>query len=81
MQKKLVPLIKKISLKHNIPEEVILSVVRSQFECARDKAKKGTQGEPDTFLNIRFKHLGLLVAKPRKIMAIHNAKLTRQNRT
>lgn len=81
MQKKLIPLIKKISLKHNIPQEVIIAVINSQFECARQKAKEGTQGEPDTFLNVRFKHLGLLVAKPSKIMAIHNAKRTRENRT
>lgn len=81
MQKKLAPLIKRISLKYNIPEDVVIAVVKSQFECARDKAKEGTQGEPETFLNVRFKHLGLLVAKPRKIMAIHNAKLTRENRT
>lgn len=81
MQKKITPLIKRISLKHNIPQEIILAVVNSQFECARQEAKKGIQGEPETFLNIRFKHLGLLVAKSSKIMAIHNAKRTRENKT
>ena len=81
MQKKLAPLIKKISLRHNIPEDVVIAVIRSQFECARQEAKEGEQGKPDTFRNIRFKHLGLLVAKPSKIMAIHNAKRTRENRT
>ena len=81
MQKKLAPLIKKISLKYNIPQEIIIAVVTSQFECARQEAKEGEQGEPETFRNIRFKHLGLLVAKPSKIMAIHNGKLTRENRT
>lgn len=81
MQKKITPLIKRLSLKYNIPQEVIIAVVTSQFECARQEAKKGVQGEPDTFKNIRFKHLGLLVAKPTKIMAIHNAKRTRENRT
>ncbi len=80
MQKKIAPLIKRISLRHNIPQEVIIAVITSQFECARHEAKKGIQGEPDTFKNIRFKHLGLLVAKPNKIMAIHNAKRTRKNR-
>ena len=80
MQKKLLPLIKRISLKHNLPQDIIKAVITSQFECARHEAKKGEQGEPYTFLNIRFKHLGLLVAKPTKIMAIHNAKRTRQNR-
>lgn len=77
MQKKVTPLIKKISLKYNIPVKVVLAAVNSQFECARAEAKKGTQGEPSTFKNIRFKHLGLVFAKPSKIMAIHNARRTR----
>lgn len=81
MQKKLKPLIKQISLKYNIPVDVVLAAVNSQFECAREMAKQGEQGKPDTFLNVRFKHLGLLVAKPKKIMAIHNAKRTRENKS
>jgi hypothetical protein len=77
MQKKVTPLIKSISLKYNVPLDVVKAIINSQFECAREEAKKGEKGKPETFRNVRFKHLGLLVAKPSKIMAIHNAKRTR----
>lgn len=77
MQKKLTPLIKSLSLKYNVPEDVVRAVIKSQFECAREETKHGESGKPETFPNVRFKHLGLLVARPRKVKAIHNAKQTR----
>ena len=77
MQKKLNPLIKQISLKYNIPMDIVRAIVRSQFECAKENTKKGESGEPDTFLNVRWKHLGLLVARPMQIKRIHHAKQSR----
>ena len=79
MQKKIKPLIKYLSVKYKLPANVIEAIVKSQFECAREKTKEGESGKPDTFLNIRFKHLGLLVARPSRIMKIHNAKNRTRN--
>lgn len=58
-------------MKYGIPEEVVKTAWESQFECARASTKVGISGEPETFVNIRFKHLGLLLAVARRIIKAH----------
>jgi hypothetical protein len=72
MQKRVETIIKEISVELCLPVEVVKAIIESQFQCAREATRKGEAGEPSTFLNIRFKHLGLLVAKKHKIQKIHN---------
>lgn len=70
MQKKIEALIKEVSEELGLPVEVVKAVVESQFQCAREVTKEGVAGKPETFKNIRFRHLGLLVSRPRKILKI-----------
>lgn len=79
MQKKIERIIKELAVDHSLPEHVIKAVIESQFQCAREAVKKGDSGDPDSFLNIRFRHLGLLVAKPGKINKLHNIKQKKLN--
>lgn len=71
MQKRVEAIIKEISQTQGLPEDVVTAIVNSQFQCAREATKKGESGNPSTFLNIRFKHLGILVAKRHKIVHAH----------
>tara|TARA_R110000796_G_scaffold2953_1_gene11308 strand:- start:10821 stop:11084 length:264 start_codon:yes stop_codon:yes gene_type:complete len=77
MQKRVNNIIKEVAAKYNLSAEVVKAITDSQFECARDNTKKGEADNPATFLNIRFKHLGLLVAKPSKINKIVNGRNAR----
>ena len=74
MQKRVENIIKKVAQESNLPEFVVKTLVESQFQCAREAIKKGESGDPATFLNVRFRHLGLLVAKPGKIKKLHALK-------
>ena len=68
MQKRVIAIVQKISKDTGLPEEVVKAIVDSQFQCAREATKQGESGNPDTFKNIRFKHLGILAIKPYKIL-------------
>ena len=68
MQKRITEIVKDLSREFGLPEEVVKAIVESQFQCAREATKEGVSGNPTTFKNIRFKHLGLLVARPYKII-------------
>lgn len=67
MQKKIEKIVKEISGDLGLPVGVVKAIVESQFYCAREATKQGEAGEPSTFLNIRFKHLGILVVKPGRL--------------
>lgn len=77
MQKKVERIVKEIAKEHSLPEYVVKAIVESQFQCAREATKQGKTGDPDSFLNIRLRHLGLLVAKPGKVNKLHNLKLNK----
>jgi len=79
MQKRVENIIKEVARDQSLPEYVVKAIMESQFQCAREATKKGKSGDPSTFLNIRFRHLGLLVAKPRKIKKLHSMKLRKQS--
>lgn len=70
MQKKVEKKIKDISLRMNIPFEVVKSIFESQFSLARKVTKAADTDNLDTFKNIRFKYLGLLVARKPQIIKI-----------
>lgn len=70
MQKRVLKIVKKVAEETKLPEKVVKAIVESQFQCAREATKKGEAGIPATFLNIRFRHLGLLVARPGRILKI-----------
>ena len=74
MQKRVENIIKNVARESNLPEYVVKAIVESQFQCAREAVQIGESGDPATFLNIRFRHLGLLVAKPGKINKLHAIK-------
>jgi hypothetical protein len=71
MQKRVEDILKKVAQDNSLPEYIVKAIMESQFQCAREAVKKGESGNPATFLNIRFRHLGLLVAKPGKINKLH----------
>jgi len=71
MQKRVENLYQGLSKKHKLPLGVIKAICESQFQCAREEIKKGISGEPETFKNVRFRNLGLLVSRPKKIVKIH----------
>jgi len=77
MQKRVNNIIKEIAAEYNLSVEVVKAITDSQFECARENTKKGEADLPATFLNVRFKHLGLLVAKPSKIKKITDGRNSR----
>ena len=68
MQKSISKIIKEVAEETKLPVEVVKAIVESQFQCAREATKKGEAGNPATFLNIRFRHLGLLVARKYRIL-------------
>ena len=80
MQKRVENIIRKVAQESNLPEFVVKAIVESQFQCAREAAKVGESGKPDSFLNIRFRHLGLLVAKPGKINKLHAIRVAKQQK-
>jgi len=77
MQKRVTNIIKEVAKEFDLSVEVVKAITDSQFECARENTKKGEADTPATFLNIRFRHLGLLVAKPSKIKKIVDGRNTR----
>jgi hypothetical protein len=80
MQKTIERLIEEAIIKFNLPEEVIIAIFESPYKCARKRIGEAIKGEPDTFVNIRFKNLGLLYADPNKIKAIEYARRNRSNK-
>ena len=74
MQRKVKRTISKVAEELNLPEAVVQAAVEAQFQCAREATKSGISGIPATFKNIRFPHLGLLVAKDWKIKMLHDRK-------
>jgi nucleoid DNA-binding protein len=72
MQKRTLKLVKDIAREMNIHEDVIKAVVESQFQCARDAIKEGDPENIDSFVNVRFRNLGLLVASKYKIIAVRD---------
>ena len=56
----------KLALKYNLPVKVIKAVVESQFEASREVMKNYNKEDPNTYKNIRWMHLGLLIAKKKK---------------
>jgi predicted ATP-dependent protease len=79
MQKKVENIIKEVAADSSLPEYVVKAIVECQFQCAREAMKKGESGDPSTFLNVRLRHLGLLVAKPGKIKKLHAVKEAKNN--
>ena len=77
MQKAIEKIVEEAMDKFNLPREVIVAVFESPYKCARRKIAEATEGEPDTFMNIRFKKLGLLYADHAKIKAIEYARHSR----
>lgn len=80
MQKRVENIIKDVAKEHSIPEYVAKAIVESQFQCAREAMSKGESGIPGTFLNVRLRHLGILVARSRRINKLHAARIAKQNK-
>ena len=78
MQKRVEDIIKRVAGENSIPEFVAKAIVESQFQCAREAIKQGESGDPATFVNVRFRHLGLLVAKPGKIKKLHAIRIAKE---
>jgi hypothetical protein len=80
MQKRIENIIKEVARMYHLPEYVAKAIVESQFQCAREAMKEGVSGDPATFLNVRFRHLGLLVAKPGKIKKLHAVRIAKNQK-
>lgn len=70
MQKRVEAIVQELAQKYGLSETVVKAIVESQFQCAREVTKEGVSGNPASFKNIRFKHLGLLVSRPFKILKL-----------
>tara|TARA_R100000900_G_scaffold121486_1_gene96040 strand:+ start:2403 stop:2687 length:285 start_codon:yes stop_codon:yes gene_type:complete len=81
MQKSVDRIIKEAAEKYNLPEEVIIAIFESPYKCARTKISKVEKEKLDSFVNIRFKKLGLLYADHAKIKAIENARTNRSSKS
>jgi len=57
-------IIKKLSKKHNLSEEIIEKIVKSQFEFLKDCVERGT------LESVRLHHLGIFRAKPGRVKAL-----------
>ncbi len=73
-------IIKKVALESNLPEYVVKAIMDSQFQLAREEMQKGESGKPETFKNVRLRHLGLLVAKPGKIKRMNQLRIDREEK-
>lgn len=67
VDKQVLKVYKDLSVEFNLPIEVIQTIVESQFDTATQAIKEGIKGQPDTFKNVMFLHLGKLVAKPGRV--------------
>lgn len=81
MQKTVEKIIQELADKYNLPEQVIVAVIESQFKCAKEEIAKAVPGKPDTFKNVRFKKLGLIYADHSRIKAIEYARTNRGKET
>tara|TARA_R100000781_G_C4069404_1_gene123937 strand:+ start:246 stop:443 length:198 start_codon:yes stop_codon:yes gene_type:complete len=57
--------IKKLAEEYNLPEQVIESIVRSQFKFVCDKM------QDDECLKIRLHHFGVFKIKPKRLYVIN----------
>jgi len=80
MQKKVEDKISEVALRYRLPAKVVKAIFESQFHCAREEIKKGVSGEPDTFANVKFKHLGRFVAKEGRVKFLKRIKDDRGRR-
>lgn len=80
MQKSVDKIIKEAVKKYNLPEEVIIAIFESPYRCARSRISKVVKEDLSSFINIRFKKLGLLYADHAKIKAIENARTNRSDK-
>lgn len=67
MEKQVLQIYKKLSTELNIPLNVVIDIVDSEFRMIQVAMKEGTKGEPETFKNVILLHLGKFVAKPKRI--------------
>ena len=80
MQKTIKNIIAEAMKEFDITEDVAIAIFESPYKCARTRIAEATEGELDTFVNVRFKKLGILAADHRKIKAIENARNGRGNK-
>lgn len=78
MQKTVEKIVDEAAKEFNLPKEVILAIFESPYKCARQKISEAK--EEGSFVNVRFKKLGLLYADKFKIKAIENARRNRSNK-
>ena len=79
MQKAIEKIIEEAEKEFDLPREVIIAIFESPYKCARKEIAEAK--ENDSFVNVRFKKLGLLYADNAKIKAIENARHNRSNKS
>jgi len=67
MQQEVVDILKEIAKKNNLPYDVVKAVYKSQFQVIKETASKGTFEDPESFLNIRIKRLGLFYVNKKRL--------------
>jgi len=78
MQKRSLKLINQVSKELGISEDIVLAIVESQFQCARESTKNAEIEDFSTFRNIRFRNLGMITAIKYRA-DLYNLRLTRFN--
>lgn len=72
MQKRVEEKFEELAKRFKVPVEIIKAIYDSQCMCTRENMKVGEKGKPETYLNIRWLNWGTYIAKPNRILIIHN---------
>jgi hypothetical protein len=80
MQKELKGMIKEISQEEGVPEEIVKAVIDAQFHLTRKLLSEGDYNDESSFLNVRYMHLGIFVAKPIRIRRINKRRLENERK-
>ena len=81
IQQKVQKIIKRLSLKYNLPEEEIRRIVFSPFELVKKSMKDAEPNNIESFKNIRIINFGLFAVKPGRIKHLKKQNDDRNNKT
>lgn len=70
MQKEVVMIIHKLSIKYDIPKEVVEEILKFKYKTVRKLMNEGNMLNGEGFKNINLPNLGKLSVKPFKIEAL-----------
>ncbi len=64
-------IIEKLSLKYNLPQRVVRTIIMTQYEFLRDSIRSATPGVFETFPSVRLRFFGVWKVQRKKMEIIH----------